>query len=157
MYIEDWRRQVEYSRSMTATVYIFNNGKVLLHKHKRYGSLFPVGGHIEKDELPEEAAMREIKEETGLKDVKLIDAAKDLKLSRGQLVTPFFMLHENIGRDENIDFIYAGTTESNKITPMEGESNEFYWLSLNDIHNNTDLKPHIRNVVLELFKILKLD
>lgn len=39
-------------KSMTATVYVTNNDKVLLHTHKKYNSLFPVGGHLEEGELP---------------------------------------------------------------------------------------------------------
>lgn len=43
--------------------------------HKKYKSLFPIGGHMEKDELPIEIASREIKEETGLADTEWFDAA----------------------------------------------------------------------------------
>lgn len=39
-------------KSMTATVYVTNNDKVLLHTHRKYNSLFPVGGHLEEGELP---------------------------------------------------------------------------------------------------------
>ena len=37
--------------------------KVLLHMHKKHNSLFPVGGHMNPDELPHEAAIREAYEE----------------------------------------------------------------------------------------------
>ena len=42
-------------------------GKVLLHLHRKLGMWLPPGGHIEKDELPDEAAVREVLEETGVK------------------------------------------------------------------------------------------
>lgn len=58
---------MQFNRSLTATVYIINESKVLLHNHKKYNTLFPVGGHIEADELPHEAALREAYEESGLK------------------------------------------------------------------------------------------
>lgn len=45
---------MELSRSITATVYIVKENKVLLHRHKKYNTLFPVGGHIKSDELPEQ-------------------------------------------------------------------------------------------------------
>lgn len=78
------------NRNITATVYIFNENKVLLHMHKKYKSLFPIGGHMEKDELPIEIASREIKEETGLIDIEWFDAAPNLELQRGQMITPYF-------------------------------------------------------------------
>ena len=51
-------------------MYVINNNRVLLHLHKRYNTWFPVGGHFEEDELPHEAAVREVKEESGF-DVTL--------------------------------------------------------------------------------------
>lgn len=69
------------NRNITATVYIFNENKVLLHMHKKYKSLFPIGGHMEKDELPIETASREIKEETGLIDIEWFDAAPQFRTS----------------------------------------------------------------------------
>ena len=61
-----------YNKSITATVYIVNNGKVLLHMHKKYNTWFPVGGHLEPNELPHEAAIREAKEEAGI-DITLVE------------------------------------------------------------------------------------
>jgi 8-oxo-dGTP pyrophosphatase MutT (NUDIX family) len=36
-------------------------------KHKKLGKWLPPGGHIEPNELPDDAACREVLEETGLK------------------------------------------------------------------------------------------
>ena len=57
---------MEITRHFTSTVLIVYKDRVLLHQHKKFNSLLPVGGHLERDELPEEAALREVKEETGL-------------------------------------------------------------------------------------------
>ncbi|MFH2118361.1 MAG: NUDIX domain-containing protein, partial [Candidatus Paceibacterota bacterium] len=51
--------------------------KVLLIKHKKLGFWLAPGGHIEDDELPHQAAEREVWEETGLK-VKAISAGEIL-------------------------------------------------------------------------------
>ena len=61
-----------YNKSITATVYIVNDNRILLHKHKKYNTWFPVGGHLRSNELPHEAAIREVKEETGL-DITLLE------------------------------------------------------------------------------------
>ena len=126
--------------------------------HKKYKSLFPIGGHMEKDELPIETARREIKDETGLTEIEWFDAAPDLELQRGQMITPYFLLHENIGKedDEIIDMIFAAKTHCWNLKPDKNESKEFYWMAKEEIEQANDIKPHIRNVALKLFQILKI-
>ena len=58
-------------RHFTASAYVVNDQKVLLHYHKKVRLVLPPGGHIEPNETPAESAIREVKEETGLK-VKII-------------------------------------------------------------------------------------
>ncbi len=91
------------NRTLTSTVYIVYNDKVLLHMHKKHKSLFPVGGHMNPDELPHEAATREAYEESGLK-VNLFNEQQDLGMTRvRQLNNPQYTLLENIGKEvENI-------------------------------------------------------
>ena len=43
--------------------YIVHNNSVLLILHKKLKIWLPIGGHIELNEDPDEALMREIKEE----------------------------------------------------------------------------------------------
>lgn len=126
--------------------------------HKKYKSLFPIGGHMEKDELPIETAKREVKEEAGLADLEWFDAAPDLKLPRGQMITPYFFLNENIGKedDEIIDMIFAARTHCWNLKPDENESKEFHWMTKEEIEQSADIKPHIRNVALKLFEILNI-
>lgn len=148
------RINLELSRTLTATVYIINDNKVLLHKHKRYNTLFPVGGHIEAGELPHEAALREAYEESGLK-VKLYNNEEQLVLARvQQLPRPMHLLLENIGHPkENIDFIYFATTDTFEVYPGDGESREFYWLTREEIEGNHNIKPHIKSMALQSLKI----
>jgi ADP-ribose pyrophosphatase YjhB (NUDIX family) len=54
----------------TVGVFVVYKDKVLLRKHDKYNLWLCVGGHIELDEDPNEAALREVKEEVGL-DVTL--------------------------------------------------------------------------------------
>jgi 8-oxo-dGTP diphosphatase len=42
-------------------------GKVLLIRHRKLGIYLYPGGHVEKDETPVEAVIREFEEETGLR------------------------------------------------------------------------------------------
>ncbi|MCS7001232.1 MAG: NUDIX domain-containing protein [Dehalococcoidia bacterium] len=53
-------------RHWTVTVYIVVDDRVALRWHRRLGMLLPPGGHLEPNELPDDAARREALEETGL-------------------------------------------------------------------------------------------
>lgn len=51
----------------TAGGFLIHQGKILLVKHKKLGIWLAPGGHIEGDELPHQAAEREVFEETNIK------------------------------------------------------------------------------------------
>ena len=55
----------------TVAIYVVRDGKILLIHHRKLDKWLPLGGHIELDEEPEQAALREAKEESGL-DVELL-------------------------------------------------------------------------------------
>lgn len=148
---------MELNRTITATVYIVNDGKVLLHNHKKFNTLFPVGGHMEANELPHETALREAYEESGLK-VKLHSDEEQLGLGRvQQLPRPMNLLLENIGHEkENIDFIYFASADTFDLNPNNGESNEFYWLSKEEIERDDNIMPHIKGMALHALKAINM-
>ncbi len=51
---------------VTASAIVIGERGVVLHKHKRLGIWLQPGGHIEEEEDPPTAALREAQEETGL-------------------------------------------------------------------------------------------
>jgi 8-oxo-dGTP pyrophosphatase MutT (NUDIX family) len=51
---------------LTSSAVVISDRGVLLHRHKRLGLWLQPGGHIDPDEEPEDAAVREVREETGL-------------------------------------------------------------------------------------------
>ncbi len=55
-------------KCLTANCIVFDKDheKILLTRHKALGVWIYPGGHVEKDEFPHEAALRETLEETGL-------------------------------------------------------------------------------------------
>ncbi len=143
------------NKTLTATVYIVYKDKVLLHMHKKHNSLFPVGGHMNSDELPHETAIREAYEESGLK-VNLFNEQQDLGMTRvRQLNNPQYTLLENIGKEvENIDFIYFATAGSDQVSPQKGESKDLYWLSKEEVIDNPNIKEHIRIMALEALETI---
>ena len=145
-------KPMKYNKSITATVYVINDGKVLLHQHKKYKTWFPLGGHIEEDEFPHEAAVREVKEESGF-DVTLIETelAPPIELARVKRIpAPFCLLHEGTPGVENFfDFIYIAKTNEIVPHPANDESKEFKWFSYDEL-KTWDIKPHIKNTALAI-------
>ena len=62
------------TRDMTVAVLVVRRDRVLLHWHAKLGRWLPPGGHIEPDELPDEAATREVLEETGVQIALVSDS-----------------------------------------------------------------------------------
>lgn len=121
-------------KHFTATTFVTHGKRVLLHLHKKIGLWLPVGGHLEDNELPEDAALREVKEETGL-DVKLIhsDGAIDFVDAR-QLFRPEYILLEDIGENhQHIDLIYFATTATDLLSPDAGETSNLKWFTIEEI------------------------
>lgn len=143
------------NKTITASVYVIFENKVLLHKHKKYNTLFPLGGKIKSDEVPHEAAIREVAEESGLK-IELYN--RELKLDLGRVVqlnNPMYTLLENVGHAvENIDFIYFAKSLNNEVNPQNGESKEVYWFTKEEIEKANDIKQHVKSLALEALNIL---
>ena len=79
---------------------------MLLHLHRKLGMWLPPGGHIEPDELPDEAAVREVLEETGI-EVELVGERRGDIEDPVQLHRPAGVQLEHIGPGhEHIDLIY---------------------------------------------------
>ncbi len=160
-----------YNRTMTATAYLYNekSKKILLHKHKKFCQLYPLGGHIEPHELPHEAVLREIYEESGISAILADENGKKIKKADVFfLPTPSFLLHENIQNPiQNLDFVYIAFfpenfDESTPLVPLSGESKEFYFVSQKEVsdgkivRNEKDIPipDHIKKTAELVFKKL---
>lgn len=133
----------------TTSVIIVNDGKVLLHKHKKLGIWLAPGGHIELEEDPNEAAVREIKEETGLEIALIGSRMRDTTVS-GDLIPPQFINRHHFNEEhEHVDMVYFGRILGGALQAEEGTNTEFRWLSRDEIeHNEIDLHPSVRAYAL---------
>lgn len=104
------------SRDLSVATFVVSAGRVLLLYHQQLGMWLPPGGHVEPDELPDEAAVREVLEETGI--AVQLTSAPALSGVPGprQLARPEGVQLEDIAPGhQHIDLIYfarpcAGTT-----------------------------------------------
>lgn len=146
-----------YGKSLTATVYVVRDDKVLLHMHKKYKTWFPVGGHIEEDELPHTAAIREVKEESGL-NVELMDMHEErFPIGNVQRIpSPYAIYYEGIGHEEEfLDFIYIAKATGDNLHVSTGESQIFKWFSMDELMDmGADIKIHIRNTAIKCLEYM---
>ncbi|HXG57400.1 MAG TPA: NUDIX domain-containing protein [Thermoanaerobaculia bacterium] len=64
---------------VTASCFVIDSaGRLLLHHHRRLGRWLQMGGHLEADESPAGAALREAEEESGLHDLELLGGVFDV-------------------------------------------------------------------------------
>jgi len=127
----------------TASVFIVSEGKVLLHFHKKLRKWLQPGGHIELDEDPNQAAIREAKEETGL-DVVLIGGPRlpQLTSDRTDLVPPRYLnRHAFNETHEHIDCVYFARVTDGVLMPEEGV--DMRWFSAEDL-DTLELLPSVR-------------
>lgn len=97
---------MDLTRDFTATAFVVWQGKVLLHKHKKLDMWLPCGGHIDPNELPDEAVKRESVEESGV-EIELVgertlDVEEPVQLVRPRGIQLEF-IHDG---HEHIDLIY---------------------------------------------------
>src|SRR6266576_3548410 len=91
----------------TVAIFVVHDGKVLLIHHRQLDKWLPLGGHIELDEDPEIAALREAKEESGL-DVELIgERPPTTETGTRALIAPRFLdIHRITDTHQHIGMIY---------------------------------------------------
>ena len=128
----------------TVEVFVVYKNKVLLRLHDKYKIWLSVGGHIELDEDPNQAALREVKEEVGL-DVKLIGNFKPkiIREKYKELIPPKFInIHQVNPTHQHVTLTYFAKTSKNKIKP-ENIEDHWKWVTNKEL-DLMDLKPDIK-------------
>lgn len=110
----------------------------MLHWHPKVKAMLPPGGHIEADEDPVTAVLREIREETGLvAEVIPRDMPVDVGYPR-QLPPPETIMVEDIddpvvGPHQHIDLIYFCRLRDGQGDLHEGLRPGWQWVSENTL------------------------
>ncbi len=146
---------MEITRHFTATTFVVREGKTVLHLHRSLKMWLPPGGHIDRDELPHEAARREVKEETGL-DVDLIHEMPTIHSENAQEIPgPRHLLLENINPyHQHIDMIYFAVAETFDVTPDPGESLELRWFDAKELESD-EIESDIRVLGQEAIRVVE--
>ena len=110
------------------SAFIVRKGKVLLVYHKKYREWLPIGGHIELNEDPDQALVREIREECGLKTRFLHRVPPIRHRNVKPLMTPAYIDNHKISSTHrHIAFVYFAEASSDQVRLCEREHREFRW------------------------------
>lgn len=128
----------EVLRHFTVAVFVVHERRVLLHYHHKLGKWLPPGGHVEDNELPDEAAVREVLEETGIR-ARLL-GARGLPIDEPrQLVVPAGIQVERIyAGHEHIDLVYFARPDPDvldaaEVDPILAESDRVGWYAATEL------------------------
>jgi ADP-ribose pyrophosphatase YjhB (NUDIX family) len=141
----------------TADVFIVYKDKVLLRMHDKYKMWLSVGGHVELDEDPNEAAVREVKEEVGL-DVKLWAGHMNPIPPDGRikiLIPPVHMnRHSTSTTHEHISLVYFATSDTDNVRPAEGEQQDGWkWFTREEVLKG-DIPQNIKDYAVRALDTL---
>ncbi len=126
-------------KHFTASAIVRRDGRELLLWHNKLGMWLYPGGHVDADETPDDAVLREVREETGL------TVAFDAEPAAGFATETVAVLHrpaivfdEQIGSGDgmhrHIDLVYlCHPVGDADITLAEAEVGRFGWFTKGDL------------------------
>ncbi len=119
--------------------------------HEKYHTWYGVGGHVELNEDPITAAIRECKEEVGL-DVAIFDSNKNpevMGLHERYLPNPAHMNIHYVGGTEHqhIDLVYYATSKTDSVIP-ENETDMWLWLTKEEVSAHSEISEMIKHYAL---------
>jgi 8-oxo-dGTP pyrophosphatase MutT (NUDIX family) len=129
----------------TVAIFVVQDGKVLLVHHRKLDKWLPLGGHIELDEDPEAAALREAREESGLEIELVGERPPTTEPGTRALIAPRFLdIHRITQTHEHIGMIYWARPKNGSLALAVEEHHHIRWCSKEELDG---LEPRMSNAV----------
>jgi len=112
----------------TVAIFVVTRDRVLLIHHRKLDKWLPLGGHIELDEDPEQAALREAKEESGFEVELMGERPPTTGPGTRALIGPRFLdIHRINETHEHIGLIYWARPKGGEARLAEKEHLDIRW------------------------------
>jgi 8-oxo-dGTP pyrophosphatase MutT (NUDIX family) len=120
----------------TVAIFVVRDARVLLIHHRQLDRWLPLGGHIELDEDPEQAALREAREESGL-DVELLGERPPTTGpgTRALLAPRFLDIHRINPTHEHIGMIYWARPTHGALALAAAEHRDIRWCAAAELES----------------------
>src|SRR5689334_17294149 len=129
----------------TVAIFVVQDRKVLLIHHRKLNKWLPLGGHIELEEDPEQAALREAREESGLEVDLIGDRPPTTEPGTRALIAPRFLdIHRITDTHEHIGMIYWARPKAGALALASEEHHGIRWCSKEELDS---LEPRMSNAV----------
>ena len=129
----------------TVAIFVVHDEKILLIHHRQLNHWLPLGGHIELDEDPEQAALREAREESGLEIELLGERPPTTEPGTRALIGPRFLdIHRISDTHEHIGMIYWARPTGGTLTLAPAEHHDIRWCTSEQLDQ---LQPPMRAAV----------
>ncbi len=135
--------------------YIFSGDKVLLIYNRKLNKWLPVGGHIELNETPDSALIREIKEETNL-DIDFFNKSSTGLIGnvKEDLAVPFCVNVHSVGDHDHCALFYICNAVNKENLKINNEIKDFMWLNSEELRNHGQVQEDVKAQALKAFEIL---
>lgn len=140
-----------------ADAFIVNGDAVLLRMHDKYNTWLAPGGHVELDEDPSEAAIREAMEEVGLAVTLVGDTNPVVTEGDIEVLVPRFINRHRINEThEHVSFVYFATAQTREVVQGENEISEHIkWFTLEELDDpKLEIWERVRHYAKEALKSL---
>src|ERR1051325_3860464 len=118
----------------TVAIFVVHEGRILLIHHRKLNKWLPLGGHIELDEDPEQAALREAKEESGLEVEILGERPPTTGAGTRALIAPRFLdIHRITPTHEHIGMLYFARRIAGTLALSAAEHHDIRWCSSEEL------------------------
>ncbi len=140
---------------LVVTGYIFHENKLLLIHHKKLNLWLPVGGHIEENEIPDEALKREIKEEVGL-EIEILNQPSIQKAANTHTncATPFHVSIHSVGDHDHCSLFYICKAKNPEQLQINKEVINHQWVSKEQLEQE-HIPKDVQNIGKCAFTLLK--